>query len=170
MVITRKDKFDTPHLSTGGVGVCIIQEIKLLGVVLSHKLTFNVHVTSVCKKAITFYHQLSAKTAVRLRVRWVRLFSSGMEPPKPKTSNLVCHFFAPSTRLSSWLCAMQHERAKNTAQVESEYAPIPCRHWKHYETLTLSTCKGGRANTTTGVQFYSKTVGCRNSRICYDNE
>ncbi|XP_045450167.1 uncharacterized protein LOC123658921 [Melitaea cinxia] len=59
MLVTRKLKYDTPRLRMGGVDVVLSSEIKLLGVVIDHKLTFNGHVANVCKRAVAFYHQLA---------------------------------------------------------------------------------------------------------------
>ncbi|XP_045451569.1 uncharacterized protein LOC123660556 [Melitaea cinxia] len=59
MLVTRKLKYDTPRLRMGGIDVVLLSEIKLLGVVIDHKLTFNAHVANVCKRAVAFYHQLA---------------------------------------------------------------------------------------------------------------
>lgn len=66
MLLTRKLKFDTPQLSMGGVSIGMVKEIKILGLTLDEKLTFNSHVGNTCRKAIGFYKQL-AKTA---RISW----------------------------------------------------------------------------------------------------
>nr|XP_037872912.1 uncharacterized protein LOC119629799 [Bombyx mori] len=59
MVLTRKLKYDTPVLSMGGVGVRMSKEIKVLGLIIDSKLTFNSHVANICKKALNLYKQLS---------------------------------------------------------------------------------------------------------------
>ncbi|XP_045777032.1 uncharacterized protein LOC123875323 [Maniola jurtina] len=64
MVMTRKLKYDDPRLRMGGVDVALSNEIKLLGVVIDRKLTFNAHVASVCKRAVAFYHQLARAAKV----------------------------------------------------------------------------------------------------------
>lgn len=64
MTIMRKLKYDTPHLSMGGVDIGMSKEIKLLGIILDNKLTFNAHVTSACKKAVGVYHQLQRAAKV----------------------------------------------------------------------------------------------------------
>nr|XP_037872684.1 uncharacterized protein LOC119629756 [Bombyx mori] len=59
LIITRKLKYDAPRLSMGGIGISASREIKLLGVIIDDKLTFNAHVAGVCKRATGVYHQLS---------------------------------------------------------------------------------------------------------------
>lgn len=83
MVITRRLKYDTPRLSMGGISIGMSQEMKLLGLTIDRKLTFNTHVAAACKKAIAIYKQL-ARTA---RVSWglhpeiVRLiYTAAVEP------------------------------------------------------------------------------------------
>ena len=83
MVITRKLKYDTPRLSMGGVDVCASSEIKLLGVIIDQKLTFNSHVKAVCNKAIGIYKQLSraAKISWGLHPEVVRsIYTAAVEP------------------------------------------------------------------------------------------
>lgn len=59
MVLTRKLKYDNPLLSMGGVDIGLSHEIKILGLTVDQKLTFNTHVNNVCKKAHNVYRQLS---------------------------------------------------------------------------------------------------------------
>ncbi|XP_060810843.1 uncharacterized protein LOC132904445 [Amyelois transitella] len=59
MVLTNKLKYDTPILSMGGVSIEMSQEIKILGLTLDSKLTFNAHVANICRKALNLYKQLS---------------------------------------------------------------------------------------------------------------
>ncbi|CAH2105843.1 unnamed protein product [Euphydryas editha] len=66
MVITKKLKYDTPVIHMSGTRLRLVEEIKLLGLILDSKLTFNAHVTAVCKKAADIYKQL-ARAA---RVSW----------------------------------------------------------------------------------------------------
>ncbi|CAK1591431.1 unnamed protein product [Parnassius mnemosyne] len=64
MIITRKLKHDTPRLSMGGVAVGMSKEIKLLGMTIDDKLTFNTHVANACRKAINIYKKLSGAAKV----------------------------------------------------------------------------------------------------------
>lgn len=66
MVITRKLKFDTPRLGMGGVDIRMTKEIKILGVTIDDGLTFNAHISNVCRKAISIHKQLCRAA----RVSW----------------------------------------------------------------------------------------------------
>lgn len=83
MTITNRLKYDIPRLSMGGVGVGTVKEMKLLGVIIDEKLTFNSHVTYICKKAIGIYKQLTraAKTSWGLHPEVTRIiYVATMEP------------------------------------------------------------------------------------------
>ncbi|XP_063834856.1 uncharacterized protein LOC135084043 [Ostrinia nubilalis] len=64
MVLTRKLKYDDPLLSMGGVDIGLSAEIKILGLTIDNKLTFNSHVAIQCKKALDIYKQLSRAAKV----------------------------------------------------------------------------------------------------------
>ncbi|XP_045541879.1 uncharacterized protein LOC123723344 [Papilio machaon] len=66
MVVTRKLKYDTPVVQMGGVDVPMVTELKILGVIVDSKLTFNTHVAYVCRKAASLYRKLSTMA----RVEW----------------------------------------------------------------------------------------------------
>ncbi|CAF4901386.1 unnamed protein product [Pieris macdunnoughi] len=66
MVVTRKHKFYTPRLAMNSEPISIDKQIKVLGVEIDQKLTFNGHIKNVCNKAIKIYKQLS-KAA---RINW----------------------------------------------------------------------------------------------------
>lgn len=66
MVITKKLKFDAPNLHMGSTPINLVNEVKILGLVIDNKLTFNSHVSQVCKKALNIYKQL-ARAA---RISW----------------------------------------------------------------------------------------------------
>ncbi|XP_037294286.1 uncharacterized protein LOC119189251 [Manduca sexta] len=66
MVITNKLKYDTPILRMGGVDIGMSNEIKVLGLTIDRKLTFNSHVSQACRKAAGLYKMLaSQKLGVR---------------------------------------------------------------------------------------------------------
>ncbi|XP_037296687.1 uncharacterized protein LOC115455319 [Manduca sexta] len=66
MVITRKLKYDSPILHMGGVDIGLEKQIKILGVTIDSGLTFNTHVSEVCRKAVAFYNKLSRAA----RLQW----------------------------------------------------------------------------------------------------
>ncbi|CAH2091712.1 unnamed protein product [Euphydryas editha] len=66
MVMTRKLKYDTPIVRMSGTQLRLVEEIKLLGLIIDSKLTFNAHVSAICKKAADIYKQL----ACAARVSW----------------------------------------------------------------------------------------------------
>nr|BAA07467.1 ORF2 [Bombyx mori] len=66
MTITRRLKYDTPRLNMGGTEIATYKELRILGLTIDDKLTFNTHVRNVCKKAIGMY-KILARTA---RVGW----------------------------------------------------------------------------------------------------
>ncbi|CAK1583201.1 unnamed protein product [Parnassius mnemosyne] len=66
MIITKKLKYETPHIQMGGTEITLVEEMKLLGLTIDHKLTFQKHVQLVCRKAANIYKQL-ARTA---KIEW----------------------------------------------------------------------------------------------------
>ncbi|XP_063623904.1 uncharacterized protein LOC134795903 [Cydia splendana] len=83
MVITRRLKYDTPRLSMGGTSIAMTKELKILGVTIDDKLTFNSHVSNVCRKAIAVHKQLSraAKTEWGLHPEVVKIiYVATIEP------------------------------------------------------------------------------------------
>lgn len=83
MIITNKLKYDAPRLSMGGIDIEISQEIKILGLIIDNKLTFNKHVTTACKKAIGIYKQLAraARVSWGLHPEVVRtIYTAAVEP------------------------------------------------------------------------------------------
>lgn len=64
MLITNKLKYDTPALTMAGVDIGMVRSMKLLGVTIDDKLTFNDHVKNICKKAAEIYKQLARAAKV----------------------------------------------------------------------------------------------------------
>ncbi|CAK1588833.1 unnamed protein product [Parnassius mnemosyne] len=58
MVITNKIKYDSPLLKMGGKNIALSREIKILGLTIDDKLTFNTHIKNVCCKVQRLYSQL----------------------------------------------------------------------------------------------------------------
>ncbi|KAL0852638.1 hypothetical protein ABMA27_016898 [Loxostege sticticalis] len=59
MTLTRKLIHDTPHISMGGVDVGMLNKIKILGLTIDHKLTFNDHIATQTRKALDIYKQIA---------------------------------------------------------------------------------------------------------------
>ena len=64
MVITKKLKFDTPVIHMSGTRLSLVSEIKLLGLIIDFKLTFNAQASAICKKAADIYKQLACAAKV----------------------------------------------------------------------------------------------------------
>ncbi|CAK1582995.1 unnamed protein product [Parnassius mnemosyne] len=60
MVVTKKLKFETPWIHMGEVEIQMVDQIKMLGLIIDKKLTFQQHVSYVCTKATNIYKQLSS--------------------------------------------------------------------------------------------------------------
>lgn len=58
-MLTKYLKFDAPVITMDGVRLSLEKPIGLLGLTLYHKLTFQEHVTTVCRKAVNIYKQLA---------------------------------------------------------------------------------------------------------------
>ncbi|CAH2091367.1 unnamed protein product [Euphydryas editha] len=64
MIITKRRKYDTPIVHMSGTRLRLVEEIKLLGLILDSKLTFNAHASAICKKAANIYKQLACAAKV----------------------------------------------------------------------------------------------------------
>ncbi|XP_063894705.1 uncharacterized protein LOC126057099 [Helicoverpa armigera] len=83
MLLTNKLKHDTPLLRMGGVDIGMSREIKILGLTIDDKLTFNTHVANVCRKALNIAKQLqrAAKISWGLHPDVVRtIYTAAVEP------------------------------------------------------------------------------------------
>ncbi|XP_063375364.1 uncharacterized protein LOC134662990 [Cydia amplana] len=83
MVVTKRLKYDTPRLSMGAVSIEMSREIKILGVTIDDKLTFNSHVANVCRKAIGVHKRLAraAKASWGLNPEIIRtIYVATVEP------------------------------------------------------------------------------------------
>ncbi|KAL0817996.1 hypothetical protein ABMA28_008538 [Loxostege sticticalis] len=83
MTLTRKLIFDTPRISMGGVDVGMLNKIKILGLTIDHKLTFNDHIATQTRKALDIYKQIAraAKVTWGLHPEIIRLiYNATIEP------------------------------------------------------------------------------------------
>lgn len=118
MVITRKLKYDTPRLSMGGSVIKLAKEIKILGLTIDNKLTFNQHVANVCVKATNFYKRLSraAKISWGLHPEIIRtLYTAVVEPIIMYASN-VWHEAANKIKVQKQLNQVQRGFAQKISK------------------------------------------------------
>ncbi|KAJ2947204.1 hypothetical protein O0L34_g16912 [Tuta absoluta] len=83
MVITKKLKFDSPRLSMGGSDIVLVDKIKILGLIVDKKLTYNQHTAHITRKALNIYKQLSraAKISWGLNTSIIRtIYTAVIEP------------------------------------------------------------------------------------------
>nr|BDU78964.1 hypothetical protein [Bombyx mori] len=83
MVITNRLKYDTPRLSMGGIPIDMDSEIKLLGLTIDNKLTFNKHITLSCRKALEIHKHLTraAKITWGLDAEIIKtIYTAAVEP------------------------------------------------------------------------------------------
>ncbi|KPJ08991.1 Retrovirus-related Pol polyprotein from type-1 retrotransposable element R1 [Papilio machaon] len=64
MVITRKIKYDSPRLNMGGRSIELTKCMKILGLTVDDRLTFNAHIRAVCTKALSLHRQLSTAAKI----------------------------------------------------------------------------------------------------------
>ncbi|KAL0830238.1 hypothetical protein ABMA28_002449 [Loxostege sticticalis] len=83
MTMTRKLKYDNPRLTMGGVDIALSKQVKILGLHIDEKLTFNSHVGIQTSKALNIYKQISraAKINWGLHPEIIRLiYIAAVEP------------------------------------------------------------------------------------------
>ncbi|XP_026745574.1 uncharacterized protein LOC113506922 [Trichoplusia ni] len=83
MLVTNKLKYDTPVLSMAGSSIEMVRKIKLLGLTIDDKMTFNEHTKNVCIKAAEIYKRLSraAKVDWGLNEEIIRtIYTAAVEP------------------------------------------------------------------------------------------
>ncbi|KAJ2946800.1 hypothetical protein O0L34_g12863 [Tuta absoluta] len=59
MLVTKRLKYDTPRINMAGTEIIMVEDIKILGLTIDHKLSFEKHVTNICRKATNLYKQLA---------------------------------------------------------------------------------------------------------------
>ncbi|XP_069361305.1 uncharacterized protein [Maniola hyperantus] len=64
MLITKKLKCGTPNLHMGNSRINLVEEIKLLGLIIDRRLTFKPHISAICKKTADIYKQLACAAKV----------------------------------------------------------------------------------------------------------
>ncbi|GBP90797.1 Retrovirus-related Pol polyprotein from type-1 retrotransposable element R1 4 [Eumeta japonica] len=98
MVLTKKLKFQNPTIQMAGSQINLVEEIKVLGLIIDTRLNFRSHVAAVCKKSIEIYKRLacSAKVTWGLNSEIIRIiYTAVIEPIMMYASNA----WAPATEL-----------------------------------------------------------------------
>ncbi|GBP82542.1 Retrovirus-related Pol polyprotein from type-1 retrotransposable element R1 4 [Eumeta japonica] len=98
MVLTKKLKFQNPTIQMAGSQINLVEEIKVLGLIIDTTLNFRSHVAAVCKKSIEIYKRLacSAKVTWGLNSEIIRIiYTAVIEPIMMYASNT----WAPATEL-----------------------------------------------------------------------
>ncbi|GBP96896.1 Putative 115 kDa protein in type-1 retrotransposable element R1DM [Eumeta japonica] len=98
MVLTKKLKFQNPTIQMAGSQINLVEEIKVLGLIIDTRLNFRSHVAAVCKKSIEIYKRLacSAKVTWGLNSEIIRIiYTAVIEPIMMYASNT----WAPATEL-----------------------------------------------------------------------
>ncbi|XP_075990359.1 uncharacterized protein LOC142986010 [Anticarsia gemmatalis] len=99
MVLTKKLKFDPPQIYMSGKAISLVEEVKILGLIINRPLTFTTHVAATCKKAADIYKQLAcaAKVTWGLNSEIIRtIYIAVIEPIILYASSV----WAPATELN----------------------------------------------------------------------
>lgn len=168
MVITKKLKYDAPRVHMGGRDIRLVDEIKLLGLTMDRKLTFNSHVSNVCRRVTNIYKQL-ARTA---KIEW------GLNPEIVRTIYVAVIEPIIMYASSAWAPATKKIMVqKQLNAVQRGFAQKIC---KSYRTVSLNA-----ALVLTGLlpldlriqeaaQFYEARRGSRDDlqvegRVCFES-
>ncbi|GBP79449.1 Putative 115 kDa protein in type-1 retrotransposable element R1DM [Eumeta japonica] len=75
MVLTKKLKFQNPTIQMADSQINLVEEIRVLGIIIDTRLNFRSHVAAVCKKFIAFDKRLacSAKVTWGLNSKVIRI-------------------------------------------------------------------------------------------------
>ncbi|XP_004925502.2 uncharacterized protein LOC101744750 [Bombyx mori] len=178
MVLTRKLKYDTPVLSMGGVGIRMSKEIKLLGLTIDSKLTFNSHVANICKKALNLYKQLSraAKISWGLHPDVIRtiyvavvepviMYASSAWASSAKKLGVQKLLNAVQRGFAQKLCKSYRTTSLNSALVLAGLLPLDLRI---HEAASLSEAKRGVGQLATGDGEMERTTKFQTVRIYTD--
>ncbi|CAK1578889.1 unnamed protein product [Parnassius mnemosyne] len=126
MIITKKLKYETPHIQMGGTEITLVEEMKLLGLTIDHKLTFQKHVQLVCRKAANIYKQL-ARTA---KIEW------GLNPGIIRTIYVAVVELIILYAASAWATASEKITfQKQLNVIQRGFAQKMC---KTYRTVSLN--------------------------------
>ncbi|XP_052740698.1 uncharacterized protein LOC128198590 [Bicyclus anynana] len=127
MIITKKLKYDLPVLHMSQNRIQLVQEIKLLGLIIDHRLTFESHVKAIRKKTADIYKQL----ACAARVTW------GLNSEIIRTIYVAVIEPIALYAASVWYPAMEFQMIRNLLDgLQRGYAQKIC---KAYRTVSLTS-------------------------------
>lgn len=168
MLLTRKLKFDTPHLRMGGVDIAMSKEIKLLGLWIDDKLTFNTHATEVCRKALNLYKQLSRaariswglhpeviRTIYMAVVEPVVSYAAGVWAPATKKLGIQKQLNAVQRGFAQKLCKAYRTVSLNSGLVLAGILPLDLRI---QEAATLYEVKRGVPQPVLGDRVIERRI------------
>lgn len=127
ITITNKIKFDVPRLSMNGIAIEQKSELKLLGLTIDNRLTFNQHVANVCRKAAGIYSRMSRAA----KVSW------GLNPEVCKTIYVAAVEPIVTYAAAAWATAADKlTTRKQLNALQRGFAQKMC---KAYRTVSLNS-------------------------------
>ncbi|XP_069365327.1 uncharacterized protein [Maniola hyperantus] len=125
MILTKKLKYQTPNLKMNGTEILLTKEIKILGLTIDEKLTFNKHVANTAVKALNIYKQL-ARTA---RTTW------GLNPEVIRT--IYVAVIEPIVMYAASVWAKAAEKITVQKQLNTIQRGFAQKICKSYRTVSL---------------------------------
>lgn len=126
MIITKKLKFDAPRLHMGGEAIQTVEEIKILGLTIDKKLTFNSHVSNVCRRAANIYKNL-ARTA---KIEW------GLNPEITRT--IYVSVIEPIILYAAGVWALAAQKISVQKQLNTIQRGFAQKICRSYRTVSLN--------------------------------
>ncbi|XP_064072811.1 uncharacterized protein LOC113403591 [Vanessa tameamea] len=169
MVMTNKLKYDTPRLSMAGVDIGMSDEIKILGLTIDKKLTFNKHVANICVKGTDIYKRLSkaARVSWGLHPEIIRLiYKAAVEPiityaaaawaPAAGKLGVQKHLNAVQRGFAQKLCKSYRTVSLNAALVLAGILPLDLRV---KEAAALYEARRGSSRLVLGDRETERAAG-----------
>ncbi|XP_046976629.1 uncharacterized protein LOC124542783 [Vanessa cardui] len=169
MILTNKLKYDTPRLSMAGVRIGMSDEIKILGLTIDRKLTFNSHVANICAKGTDIYKRLSkaARGSWGLHPEIIRLiYTAAIEPiiiyaaaawaPAAGKLGVQKHLNAVQRGFAQKLCKSYRTVSLNAALVLAGILPLDLRI---QEAAALYEARRGSSRLVLGDRETERAAG-----------
>lgn len=127
MLFTKKLKYEPPNLVMSGVRLSLVEEVKLLGLLLDRRLNFNAHVKAQCKKAADIYKQV----ACAAKVTW------GLNSEITRT--IYVAVVEPIIMYASSVWAQAVDLEKNKSHLNTIQRGFAQKICKSYRTVSLKS-------------------------------